>query len=223
MQMSSEREIAAPPQEVWAALLDPEVLKACVPGCQEMTGSPEAGFEATVVQKVGPVKATFRGAVTLRDLVEPERLTLKGEGKGGPAGFAKGGAQVRLEPTDKGTRLSYDVEASVGGKLAQLGSRIVDGFAKKMADQFLRTVPDRGRRPRRSRGRARRCGRGQEGLVQAAARLTGPCATALLIAFWTPTATASSGAANGCRLNHRSSICCGFWSRTAAGWSARTI
>lgn len=138
MELSDSREIAAPRADVWAALLDPEVLKACVPGCQEMSGSLEDGFEATVVQKVGPVKATFKGAVTLSDIVEGESLTLSGEGKGGAAGFAKGGAKVRLSDTDAGgTLLDYDVEAKVGGKLAQLGSRIIDGFAKKMADQFF--------------------------------------------------------------------------------------
>jgi carbon monoxide dehydrogenase subunit G len=137
MHLTDSRDIAADPQTVWAAILDPEVLKACVPGCQEMTGSPEEGFNATVVQKVGPVKATFKGAVELQDMVAPESVKIVGEGKGGPAGFAKGGANVRLEPIETGTRLHYDVEANVGGKLAQLGSRIIDGFAKKMADQFF--------------------------------------------------------------------------------------
>ncbi len=137
MQLSATRDIAADPATVWAALLDKDVLKACVPGCQEMTGSAEEGFEAVVVQKVGPVKATFKGAVTLSDMVEGTSLMLSGEGKGGPAGFAKGGAKVRLEPSETGTLLSYDAEAHVGGKLAQLGSRIIDGFAKKMADQFF--------------------------------------------------------------------------------------
>ena len=138
MHMSDTREIKAPREVVWAAILDPEVLKQCVPGCTEMTGSPEEGFEATVVQKVGPVKATFKGQVVLSNRNEPESLTLSGEGKGGAAGFAKGGADVTL--TDKGdgiTELHYEVEAKVGGKLAQLGSRIIDGFAKKMADQFF--------------------------------------------------------------------------------------
>ena len=130
MDLSDSRVIAAPRAQVWAALLSPEVLKECVPGCQEMTGSPEDGFEAVVVQKVGPVKATFRGAVTLSDMVEPESLTLSGEGKGGAAGFAKGGANVTLEEVPEGTKLSYVVEAKVGGKLAQLGSRIIDGFAR---------------------------------------------------------------------------------------------
>lgn len=137
MKMSDTRQIAASPEEVYAALLDPEVLKACVPGAQEVTGSPDEGFEATVVQKVGPVKATFKGAVTLSDMVPNEALTITGEGKGGAAGFAKGGAVVKMQAKDGGTELTYDVEAHVGGKLAQLGSRIIDGFSKKMADQFF--------------------------------------------------------------------------------------
>ncbi len=137
MQMSDSRVITASPAEVYAALLNPEVLKACVPGATEVEGTPEEGFTATVVQKVGPVKATFKGQVTLSDMVENEKLTIDGEGKGGAAGFAKGGAQVSLAQVPDGTELSYDVEAKVGGKLAQLGSRIIDGFAKKMADQFF--------------------------------------------------------------------------------------
>lgn len=138
MKMSDERLIKADVATVWAALLNPDVLKECVPGATEVTGTPEDGFDAVVVQKVGPVKATFKGAVTLSDMVEQQSLTLFGEGKGGAAGFAKGGADVRLEPAEDGaTRLIYDVEAKVGGKLAQLGSRIIDGFAKKMAEQFF--------------------------------------------------------------------------------------
>ncbi len=137
MQMSDERDIKVDRATVWAALLSPEMLRECVPGAQEVTGTPEDGFDAVVVQKVGPVKATFKGRVVLSDMVEGESLTLSGEGKGGAAGFAKGGADVRLEDSETGTRLIYDVEAKVGGKLAQLGSRIVDGFAKKMADQFF--------------------------------------------------------------------------------------
>jgi len=137
MQMNDQRDINAPRAEVWAALLSAEVLKECVPGAQEVTGSPEEGFEATVVQKVGPVKATFKGQVSLTDMIEGESLTLSGEGKGGAAGFAKGEAKVRLEDIEGGTRLIYDVEAKVGGKLAQLGSRLIDGFAKRMADQFF--------------------------------------------------------------------------------------
>lgn len=137
MQLSDSQDIFAPRSDVWAALLSADVLKECVPGCTEMAGNPTDGFEATVVQKVGPVKATFKGVVTLSDRIEGQALTLSGEGKGGAAGFAKGGAKVRLDDIEGGTRLSYDVEAHVGGKLAQLGSRIIDGFAKKMADDFF--------------------------------------------------------------------------------------
>lgn len=137
MDMSDSRIIAAPPEVVWAALLSPEVLKAAVPGCEELTGSAAEGFEASVVQKVGPVKARFAGVVVVSDIVEGVSLTLSGEGKGGAAGFAKGGARVMLEAEGAGTKLSYVVEAKVGGKLAQLGSRIIDGFARKMADDFF--------------------------------------------------------------------------------------
>lgn len=142
MNLSDSKVINADRATVYAALLEPEVLAACVPGCQEMSGSAEEGFEATVVQKVGPVKATFKGAVELSEMVENESLTLTGSGKGGAAGFAKGGANVRLEEDGDKTILHYDVEAKVGGKLAQLGSRIIDGFAKKMADQFFTAFQD---------------------------------------------------------------------------------
>ena len=137
MQLSDFRDIAAPPETVWAAILNPEVLKACIPGCESMTGSPEAGYEAVVVQKVGPVSARFTGLVRLSDIIVGEAVTISGEGKGGPAGYAKGGAKVTLAAEGDGTRLSYVVDANVGGKMAQLGSRIIDGFAKKLADQFF--------------------------------------------------------------------------------------
>jgi carbon monoxide dehydrogenase subunit G len=142
MQLTDTRDIKADPMTVWAAILNPDVLKECVPGCESMSGSVADGFEAVVVQKVGPVKATFTGVVKLSDIVEGKSLRISGEGKGGPAGFAKGGADVTLEPTETGTRLSYTVEASVGGKIAQLGSRIIDGFAKKMADDFFTRFQD---------------------------------------------------------------------------------
>jgi uncharacterized protein len=137
MQLSDSRLIAASPETVWSAILDPEILKACIPGCESMTGSIEAGYEATVVQKVGPVSARFTGLVSLTDISAPHAVTISGEGKGGAAGFAKGGAKVTLAAEGTGTLLSYQVDASVGGKIAQLGSRIIDGFAKKMADQFF--------------------------------------------------------------------------------------
>jgi len=137
MQLTDSKDIKASPEVVWAAILNPEVLKECVPGCEALSGSVADGFEATVVQKVGPVSARFTGLVKLSDIVEGRAVTITGEGKGGPAGYAKGGAQVTLEPIEIGTRLSYTVDASVGGKIAQLGSRIIDSFAKKMADSFF--------------------------------------------------------------------------------------
>ncbi|APO77071.1 carbon monoxide dehydrogenase subunit CoxG protein (plasmid) [Rhizobium etli 8C-3] len=137
MEMNGSQHIQAAQAIVWKALLDPAVLKDCVPGCQELTGTTETGFEATVVQRVGPVKATFKGTVTLDQLNEPVGLVLQGEGKGGAAGFAKGNARVTLTPSEEGTVLVYQVEAHIGGKLAQLGSRLIDGFAKKMADDFF--------------------------------------------------------------------------------------
>ncbi|MDZ4096583.1 MAG: carbon monoxide dehydrogenase subunit G [Paracoccaceae bacterium] len=142
MQLNDQRDISADPATIWAAILNPEVLMACIPGCESMTGTPETGFEAVVVQKVGPVKARFTGVVTLSDMVPGQGLKISGEGKGGPAGFAKGGATVTLAAIDGGTRLGYVVEANVGGKLAQLGNRIIDGFAKKMADEFFSRFQD---------------------------------------------------------------------------------
>lgn len=137
MELTGSRTINANRAEVWEALNDPEVLMACIPGCSEMIRDEDGGFTAVVTQKVGPVKATFKGAVTLSDIVEGDSYTITGEGKGGAAGFAKGGAKVKLADVDGGTELSYEVEARVGGKLAQIGSRLVDGFAKKMAGKFF--------------------------------------------------------------------------------------
>ena len=137
MEMDGSRIIAADRATVWAHLNDAETLKACIPGCQELTGNPEDGFEAVVTQKVGPVKATFKGAVQLSNVVPGQSYTIAGEGKGGVAGFANGSANVSLADVDDGTELTYDVNAKVGGKLAQLGNRIIAGFARKMADQFF--------------------------------------------------------------------------------------
>ncbi|MEM6421564.1 MAG: carbon monoxide dehydrogenase subunit G [Pseudomonadota bacterium] len=137
MEMAGERMIAADRATVWAALNDPEVLKACIPGCERMEKTGDNTLEAEVTQKVGPVKAKFKGAVELQDVVEAESYRIVGEGKGGAAGFAKGGAKVTLSDAEGGTQLAYEAEAKVGGKLAQLGSRLIDGFAKKMADEFF--------------------------------------------------------------------------------------
>lgn len=137
MDMNGSFVIAADRETVWAALNSADVLKVCIPGAQELTGSPEEGFEAIVVQKVGPVKAKFKGAVQLENVIAGESYTITGEGSGGVAGFAKGSADVSLQDVEGGTELTYSVNAKVGGKLAQLGSRIIDGFAKRMADQFF--------------------------------------------------------------------------------------
>ncbi|MEX2519773.1 MAG: carbon monoxide dehydrogenase subunit G [Paracoccaceae bacterium] len=140
MQLSGTRTIAAPRDVVWAALNDADVLKACIPGCTELSKTSDTSFEATVKQKVGPVSATFKGAVELSDINAPVSYRIAGEGKGGAAGFAKGGANVSLaEAEGGGTELTYEVDAKVGGKIAQLGARLIDGFAKKMADQFFTT------------------------------------------------------------------------------------
>ncbi len=138
MTMTGEVTLPADREAVWAALNDPEVLKTCIPGCQELTKVSDTEFEAVAKVAVGPVKASFKGRIALEDLDPPNAYTIRGEGQGGVAGFAKGGAKVRLEPGEgSGTKLVYDVEATVGGKLAQLGGRLVNGVAKKNADEFF--------------------------------------------------------------------------------------
>lgn len=142
MDMNGSYDIAAPREAVWAALNNVEVLKVCIPGCESITKHSDTELEATVSAKVGPVKAKFTGAVTLSDMDPPNGYTISGEGKGGAAGFAKGGAKVSLTDNGTGTTLSYDVSANVGGKLAQIGSRLIDSTAKKMADQFFSKFSD---------------------------------------------------------------------------------
>ena len=137
MEMTGEYRIPAPRQRVWEALNDPEILKQCIPGCEELEKKSDTEFEARVLAKVGPVKARFKGRVALSDINPPESYVISGEGKGGPAGFARGGATVRLEEVDGVTTLRYEAKADVGGKLAQIGSRLVQGTAKKMADEFF--------------------------------------------------------------------------------------
>ena len=123
MTMSGEVKLPAGKQTVWARLNDPETLKACIPGCQELVKDSDTQFRATTKLAIGPVKATFKGKVTLSDIDAPNGYTISGEGEGGIAGFAKGGAKVRLEDADAGTLLHYEVHAQVGGKIAQLGAR----------------------------------------------------------------------------------------------------
>lgn len=137
MDMTGEYRIPAPRQAVWEALNDPEVLKQAIPGCEEIEKGSPTSFTAKVTAKLGPVKARFAGEVTLSDLNPPESYTITGEGKGGAAGFAKGGAKVRLVEDGGETILTYEVNAAVGGKIAQLGGRLIDSTARKMADQFF--------------------------------------------------------------------------------------
>jgi uncharacterized protein len=137
MVMSGEQQLAAPRDKVWAMLIDPEVLKACIPGCESLEVIGENEFSAVAMNKIGPVKARFKGKVRLTDIDPPNGYKISGEGDGGVAGFAKGGASVSLSDKDGGTLLSYNVEAQIGGKLAQLGQRLVNGAAKKLADDFF--------------------------------------------------------------------------------------
>jgi hypothetical protein len=138
MEMSGEQIIAAPRQAVWDALNDPEVLKACIPGCDSLEKTSDTDMTATVTAKVGPVKAKFNGSVTLSEIDPPNGYRISGEGKGGAAGFAKGGAQVTLSDSNEGgTVLRYTVDATVGGKLAQIGSRLIDATAKKLSGEFF--------------------------------------------------------------------------------------
>jgi carbon monoxide dehydrogenase subunit G len=137
MQMTGEQRIAAPRRRVWEALNDPEVLRQAVPGCQSLEKESDDRFRATVEVKIGPIGARFNGAVTLSDLDPPNGYTIAGEGQGGTVGFAKGGAKVRLADDGEGTLLTYEVEAQVGGRLAQLGGPIIDATAKQLAGKFF--------------------------------------------------------------------------------------
>jgi uncharacterized protein len=137
MDMSGEYRIPAPRDRVWAALNDPEILRQAIPGCDELTKTSETELEAKVTAKVGPVKAKFGGNVRLENINAPESYSIVGEGKGGAAGFARGGADVHLREDGSDTILTYNAKAEVGGKLAQIGSRLIQGTAKKMADDFF--------------------------------------------------------------------------------------
>lgn len=137
MDMTGEHRIAAPREAVWAALNDAEILRQCIAGCEEIEKTSDTEFTAKVTAKVGPVKARFGGKVTLSDIDPPNGYTITGEGSGGAAGFAKGGAKVALSTEGAETVLRYTVQANVGGKLAQIGSRLIDGTARKMAEDFF--------------------------------------------------------------------------------------
>lgn len=137
MEMSGEFRIPATRDKVWAALNDPEILQRSVPGCQSITRLSDTEMEGAVMASVGPVKATFRGSVVLSDINPPHSYTLTGQGKGGPAGFAKGVARVALSEEGGMTVLRYTAQASVGGKLAQIGQRLIDGTARKLSEEFF--------------------------------------------------------------------------------------
>ena len=137
MVMTGEVQLPAAQEAVWAKLNDPEVLKVCIPGCESLEKLSDTEFQAVATNKIGPVKARFKGKVRLSDFDPPNSYKISGEGDGGVAGFAKGGAVVTLKAQDGGTLLSYNVEAQIGGKLAQIGQRLVNGAAKKLADQFF--------------------------------------------------------------------------------------
>lgn len=138
MDFTGRYAIEAAPQKVWEGLNDPEILKACIPGCEQLEKTSPTDFVATARLKIGPLSATFRGKVMLSDLDPPRRCKLSGEGQGGVAGFAKGDAEVTLTPEGSGTILTYIAKASVGGKLAQIGQRLIDGAAKQIADDFFK-------------------------------------------------------------------------------------
>jgi carbon monoxide dehydrogenase subunit G len=137
MEMSGEERIPASQADTWAALNDPEMLKACVPGCETIDRLAENEYQVLMVARIGPVSAKFKGKLALSDLKPPHSYAIAFEGQGGAAGFGKGSAQVQLAPDGEGTRLSYQVKASVGGKLAQIGSRLVDAAARKISQDFF--------------------------------------------------------------------------------------
>lgn len=148
MHMGGEQRIAAPRETVWAALNDADILRRCIPGCEKLERVSDTELDGVVNAKVGPVQARFKGNVTLSEMDPPHGYRISGEGKGGAAGFARGGAAVRLTAEDnRSTLLSYEVDAKVGGKLAQVGQRLVDQTARKMADDFFRRFNEEVARP----------------------------------------------------------------------------
>lgn len=142
MDMQGSRTLAATQQQAWDGLNDPEVLKACIPGCEKVERTADDRFNVGMAVKVGPVAAKFTGRITLSDVQPPERYTLAFEGQGGPAGFGKGTAKVQLVPAGTGCELSYTVNAQVGGKIAQVGQRLIDGVARSMAEDFFKRFDD---------------------------------------------------------------------------------
>lgn len=143
MDITGEHRIAVPREEAWAALFDIETLKACIPGCKELEQTSPTTFEAKVQLKIGPVSASFAGTVALQDIDAPNGCRIVGQGNGGIAGFAKGSADVKLVADCEETLLRYDAKAEIGGKIAALGSRLVQATVRKIADQFFSALTDR--------------------------------------------------------------------------------
>lgn len=137
MDFTGRYEIAASPDAVWAALNDPQILQACIPGCERLTRRDDHHFDAVAALRIGPVKATFQAAIEQSELNPPRRCVLKGEGRGGAAGFGRGEAEVLLAPEGSCTVLTYTAKATIGGKLAQIGQRLIDGAARQIADDFF--------------------------------------------------------------------------------------
>ena len=142
MDMQATRSLSVTQQQAWQALNDPEVLKLCIPGCDKVEATAEHEYDIGMALRIGPVSAKFKGHIKLSDIVPPASYRISFEGQGGPAGFGKGGAQVQLTPTDSGCELAYTVNASVGGKVAQLGQRLIDGAAKSLAEDFFKRFDD---------------------------------------------------------------------------------
>ncbi len=138
MDMQASRQLAVTQQQAWDALNDPEVLKLCIPGCDKVEATGDQQYAVGMALKIGPVSAKFSGKITLSDIVAPSSYTISFEGQGGPAGHGKGNAKVQLTPNDAGCELAYTVHAQVGGKVAQLGQRLIDGAAKSMAEDFFK-------------------------------------------------------------------------------------
>ncbi|MFA7579472.1 CoxG family protein [Castellaniella sp.] len=142
MQMQGSRQLSVSQQQAWQALNDPEVLKACVPGCESIESTAENTYAVVSQIKVGPVAAKFKSTIELTDIQAPDSYTLNFDGNGGAAGFGKGTARVRLSPQGDGTQLDYDVQATVGGKIAQVGQRLIDGVAKSMSERFFKSFDE---------------------------------------------------------------------------------
>ena len=146
MEMQGSRVLAVTQQEAWDALMDPQVLQACIPGCERMEATGPNEYAAMLALRIGPVAAKFNGKVTLSDVTPPESCTMSFDGQGGIAGFGRGSANIRLQPGDAGCEINYGASAQVGGKIAQVGQRLIDGVAKSMAEEFFKRFDEEMRR-----------------------------------------------------------------------------